>query len=322
MNYKSKVLIIFLILFIPEFLVSQVRVGNFNTTSGTFKNLSKKNLNRFMNTQTTFITPKFLQKEAFENLLNQVWDVTSFKVIHPDDFISDNVKTDDVIVKFKSFEYENFTKRGSLVSFVYAFFDFYVVDKVKEKKGKKSWFKSQIGAIYFTPSVEVRTDIKKNSGNREISGGFLNFRLGYLKNYFQFFNRSLKKRESVDISGDYALPELKNMKKETLYIDSNLLYGYNAFSGEEKEGPQIEALTKDYPFEYEVIDYAKLEEKIFSEKNDFYYLMYNQINATKIISIVNGKTGEVIYQKQTGISYNLKAKDFKKIASKIKKMKR
>lgn len=105
-----------------------------------------------------------------------------------------------------------------------------------------------------------------------------------------------------------------------MYIDSNLLYGYDGFFGLEKKNPEIEKLMQDYPFKYEVVKYGTLEEKIFNEKKDFYYLMYNQINYNKIINIVNGKTGNAIYQEHTKMSFNIKPKDFKKISSKISKL--
>lgn len=320
MNYKSKILVIFFIFFLPKLIISQVRVGDFIYSKYKFNKLNKKNLNRFTNTQTTFILPEFFPKESYKTLLNQVWDVTPFKILHRDDFTSDNIKSDDALAKFKSVEIEKTTKSGMVVSYVFNFLDFQVVDKVKEKKKGKVWWSSRVGAIYFTPNIKIRQEIEGASGEREISGDLLNYRLGYLKNYLQLINKSLKNKTSIDIYDDFTSPDLKNIKNETLYIDSNFLYGYNPFTASEKKSPEIEKLAQNYPFEYEIIDYAKLEEKIFSEKNDFYYLTYNQINANKIINIVNGKTGDIVYQEHTKVSYNIKSKDFKKIASKINKL--
>ncbi|WP_109301370.1 hypothetical protein [Aquimarina sp. AU474] len=320
MNYKTKVLILSFIALFPTFVISQVRVGDFIYSKYKFNKLNKKDLNRFTNTKTTFILPEFFSKESYEKLLNQVWNVTPYRIVYRDDFTGDTIKTDDALARFKSMEIEKTTKSGMVVSYVFNFLDFHVVDKVKNKKKGKVWWKSRVGTIYFTPNIKIRQQIEASSGEREISGDLLNFRLGYLKNYLQLVNNSLKNKKSIDIYDDFISPELEKLKDQTLYIDSNLLYGYNPFTASGKKSPEIEKLTQDYTFKYEVIDYNKLEEKIFNEKNDFFYLMYNQINSNKIINIVNGKTGEIIYQKHTTVSYNLKPKDFKKIYLRINKL--
>ena len=88
MNCKIKFLIISFIFLLPILLISQVRVGNFPTASASlrFKKLKKKNLNRFINAPiTTFILPKNFPIKSYEDLLNQVWDVTPFRVIYHDD---------------------------------------------------------------------------------------------------------------------------------------------------------------------------------------------------------------------------------------------
>ncbi len=329
MNSIFKIVIVCLIFVTPTLIISQVRVGDFNYSKYKFNKLSKQDVKRFTNTQTTFVLPDFLSKESYEKILNQVWDITPYRIVSKNDFTGDNIKTDDALARFKSMELEKTTKSGMVVSYVFNFLDFHVVDKVKEKKKGKIWWKSRVAAIYFTPDVKIRRQIEASSGDREISGDLLNFRLGYLKNYLQLINKSLKNNNSIDIYDDFTSPELKNLNNKTLYIDSNLLYGYTPFSGNdtynvflpsEKKSPKIEKLTQDYSFAYEVIDYSKLEEKILNAKDDFYYLMYNQINSNKIINIVNGKTGDIVYQEHTTVSYNIKSKDFKKLASKVEKL--
>jgi hypothetical protein len=320
MNYKSGILIILLLFLTPLLGLSQVRVGDFSYSKNKLKKLNEKNLKRFTNTQTTFVFPNFFPKSSYENILGQVWDVTPYKVIYEDDFTGGDLKIDDALARFQSVEIEETTRLGMIKTYSYTFLDFNVVDKVKKKKKENTWSVSRVGAIYFTEGIKMRKQIALPSFAEEVDMDLINFRLGYLKNYLQLINEKLKNKKSIDIYDDYTLPELKNLKNHILYIDSNLLYGFNAFFVREKKSPEIEKLMKDYPFKYEVVDYKMLEEKIFSENNDFYYLMYNQINYNKIINIVNGRTGNVVYQEYTTMSYNIKPKDLKKISSKITKV--
>lgn len=320
MNYKSKILIIFLIIFTSTLGISQVRVGDFSHFKNKFKKFKNKELKRFTNTQTIFVFPNVFPKSSYENILNQVWDITPYKVVYEDDFTGDDLEIDNALARFETMELEVTTQSGMMKSYSFTSIDFGVIDKIKKKKKNNTWSISRVGAIYFTPDIKIRQQIAAPVSAEEVVGDFVNFRLGYLKNYLQLVNKNLKNERSVDIYDDYVLPELKDLKNHTLYIDSNLLYGYDGFFGLEKKNPEIEKLMQDYPFKYEVVKYDTLEGKIFNEKKDFYYLMYNQINYNKIINIVNGKTGNVIYQEHTKMSFNIKPKDFKKISFKITKL--
>ncbi|GGX12379.1 hypothetical protein [Aquimarina muelleri] len=321
MNYKSKIVIIFFIIFAPIFGISQVRIGDFSHHKNRFKKLNIKDLKRFTNTQTTFVLPDFFPKSSYENILSKVWDITPYKVVYEDDFTGDDLEIDNALARFEILEVEITTKSGMRRSFSYSSIDFGVIDKIKKKKKKNVWSISRVGSIYFTPSVKIRQQIGFPGRAGKIKGNFINFRLGYLKNYLQLLNKNLKNEKPIDIYYDYAFPELKNLKNHTLYIDSNLLYGYDGFFGLEKKSPRIENLMQDYSFKYEVVESETLQEKIFNEDKDFYYLMWNQINHNKIINIVNGRTGDLVYQEHTTMSVNIKPKDFKKISSKISKLK-
>jgi hypothetical protein len=56
-----------------------------------------------------------------------------------------------------------------------------------------------------------------------------------------------------------------------------------------------------------------------SDSEEFYYLMYNQVNSNKILTIINGVTGEIIFQEFKKMSFNLKPKDLKQLSTTIEK---
>ena len=321
MKFRTLLLTLIVILS-TTFIHSQVRVGDFSFAMYKHKELNKKTLNRFTTKTTKFVLPKFYPKTAFEKILNEVWTVTPFDVIMEDKFIDSGVKVDDVLAQFMNIGVTRTTSSGMIVNYGFHILDFHVVNMIKKKtkEGELKWYSSKIGTIYFTPDINLRQQSGANS--KELNGDLLNFRLGYLKNFLQFMNNSIKHKVSIDLYEDYVKSELKNIKSNTLYIDKNFIYGYNGWVIKQEKSPKIEDLMKNFSFEYKVVEYEEIEKKILANQpTDFYYLMYNQINSNKIITIINGNTGDIVYQQHSLMSYNLKSKDFKVLDKKIKKVK-
>jgi hypothetical protein len=301
---------------------AQMRVGDFNVTSYKFDKLDKKTLNRFLGKTTTFVLPKDYSTSAFKSILDDVWNVTPFVIVTEDDFDDSTIKVDDALAQFTNIGLTRITSGGMHVDYSFHIIDFHVVDELKKKPklGDMKWYSSKIASIYFTADISIRQQAGAFSSG--FYGDLLNFKLGYLKNYLQFVNNSIKANVSSNLYDDFSKPELANLKNKTLYIDKNFLYGYNAWSVKEKEAPEIEELTADFSFDYKVVEYDEIESMILNKDSDeFYYLVYNQINSDKIITVINGKTGDIVYQEHTMVSYNLKSKDFKELDKQIKKIK-
>lgn len=319
---KSRTLLLTLIFSISFFCHSQIRVGDFSFAMYKFKKLNKKSLNRFTSKTTKFILPKLYPKAAYEKILNDVWDVTPYNLVMEDEFNESDVKVDDALAQFINMGITKTRSSGMVVDYIFNILDFHVVDKIKKrpKEDELKWYSSKIGTIYFTPDIALRKQAGAHS--RKLKGDLLNFRIGYFKNFLQFTNNSIKNNISINLYEDYVKPELKNIKNQTLYIDKIFLYGYNAWAVSEKKSPKIEDLMKNFSFDYKVIEYEELEKMILDNQSpNFYYLMCNQINSNKIITIINGKTSDIVYQQHSLVSYNITPKDFKELDKKIKKIK-
>ncbi len=316
MKFKKPYILFVVVLLIPIILFAQVRVGDFNISMYKFNKLKKKTVNQFKDKTTKFILPDFYSKEEYENILKEVWDVTPYEVILLKDFDENQIKEGDALAQFVSRYYSRSGGMDGATSYRYfCFLDFMVVDGIKKKqsKNKLKWDVSRIGAIYFNRDISFDLpfsliyykdgdDFFPPVGKKEYLS---NFRLGYLKNYFQLMNRSIKNEESRDIYDDFINPELKNLKKSILYIINK----------------PFESLMKNYSYKYELVDYEKIEEMIMNKGSlDFYYLTYIQIHATKVTIIVNGKTGNIVYQNKEYTSNKAKEKDIKNINSAIKKL--
>jgi hypothetical protein len=68
------------------------------------------------------------------------------------------------------------------------------------------------------------------------------------------------------------------------------------------------------------MDSDLLIDKILNDPEPFYYLMYHNVNAQKMITITNSITGEMIYCDHTIQSVNIKSKDLKKLSKDISKL--
>lgn len=156
---------------------------------------------------------------------------------------------------------------------------------------------------------------------------FLNGTEGHLKNMIQYVNAEIKKGTQRELFDNFKMDsELQKLKTATLYFP-NYWYGETGTITEKlpKESKYYDAtvkyidnLIKAYPYKMQLINRSELKDMILKTDKDFYYLNYIQSSADKLISIVNGRTGEVIYSENTKNSYRIKEKDIDKLVKALK----
>jgi hypothetical protein len=148
---------------------------------------------------------------------------------------------------------------------------------------------------------------------------FFNYKLGFLKNYFQKINDLIKNEEVYWMYEDDYLPELKKLSNHKLYIPSYMTIKYNGWKRQdsEKNDKNVEDIFKKYDYQYEIISDEDLNNKILNNQ-ELYYLRYVRMNAERFLQVVNSKTGEIIYRNYiTGLSYKIKSKHIKDLNKKI-----
>lgn len=304
-NYKSILLSLFL--FFPAFLFSQV----------TLENLNRKQVKKFTTDTLTFVLPDYYPLFNYEDVLREVWNASPYKVVLMKNFPDSELKEDQNYVIFRNYAVET---RGAHIKGAESFhvLEFNTIDRVKTRKNRTKWNGTTVGKIYFSPDIDIREQIMQMS-YKDLKGELMNFRLGYLKNYFQYMNKLIKKGKSLDLKDDFKTPEIKNLKKDTLYIDKNFLYTFDIWKKGKKE-INLEELMEDYDYPYEIVDYDIIEEKIIGKQpSNFYYLVYHQVNSRKIISVINGRTGDVVYQENRNLGYIINSNDLKRIGKAVKR---
>lgn len=152
-------------------------------------------------------------------------------------------------------------------------------------------------------------------------GHIRNWGPGMLKNYLQTLTFFLNKGEKRFIaSKTFNEQELSKLKTSTLYVPDYVLVKFNMFTGDESKQHKEEDLFEDYKLKYQVLSTKKLNDNILNDPSGFYYLLYVKSSTDKFVSVINSKTGEIIYSEYTGVKYNLKSGDLKDLYQKIMKI--
>lgn len=313
--------IFMLVLLTVASTTAQVRTLKFKFESDRSKEKNiMEDLERFKKSETIFAMPEYYSLEAYKSILDEVWDLTPYKLIYEKDLNVEHYQVGKGIVKLLS--------RGSAKrkigedlpssSTYLAYLQFQVIDEVKVKRKNTTYNFSLLGLIYFTPGTSAIKDMYFEEKKRIVrNADLVNYKYVYLKNFIKQVNDNLKEGKIIDFTDDYFFPELSNLKSEVLYIDVDIFKGRALNSDIDMEG-YLTTKLENYTLNYEIISYDDLEKKMNENSDkDFYYLMVNQINSYKMISVVNGKTGKIIYQDVTNMSYELKDTDFKKLEEAI-----
>lgn len=203
---------------------------------------------------------------------------------------------------------------------LWRFTDKFLKNKKKKKNSLKASDKKVISRIeLFTdfPTLMLPQNIYLTDYNAD--GHIRNWGKGILKNYLQYLMASLERKEKKELF--YLEPkssELANLKSSTLYVPDYTLIKFNKFTGDESKKHDEKDIFEDYNFKYEMITTEELNDKILNSSEAFYYLIYIKSSTDKYISVINSKSGEIIYSSYSPVSYNIKSKDLKELAKTIK----
>ncbi|WP_281991379.1 hypothetical protein [Aquimarina aggregata] len=323
---------------------AQINIGKSKSPINLYVSKHKQRVfDKVKGTETVFLIPKELNEvnsEKFKDIVQNVWTFNNPIFITEKQYEESKesyITTNNSIVSLvnngfllqkilgdRSIKYVEAGEHATYV--VYKFMMTSDFKKIrKDKKDRLRYDFTNIGEIFFTPSIKYRKRIsgkitieketRSTRGNEEPD--FYNFDFGYIKNYFQELNRRLSNSENLVIEdGIKKEDKIKELKEKTLYAPKWILKKYNALAATWGKTRTAEDIFGKYNHKYEIIDNEELSNKIINGE-DFYYLMHTQFNQKKIISIIHSLTGEIIYLKEEG-SYNLTDSDIKGFAKIIK----
>lgn len=196
----------------------------------------------------------------------------------------------------------------------------------KYKSGDKfKW--SQLDGIAVivlaTDKAAIGGEFRGQNADHELTfdfsgeGHLFNWNPAYLKNYLQQISTVISMNKHVDYTKDKIVKEeISALKTKPLYITDESFHSIGMFTG---DGKMIDTagLFKKYPYAHQYVSGEKLSEKILNDKEPFYYILVTRSGNAKIICVLNGITGQVIYSRLHNMTFTLKEKDLKELAKEI-----
>jgi len=313
-----------LFLLISFSVQSQVYVGIRDYLGEKTKLNNPKVMQKVKGSKILFVLPDIYSKEEYEKLLNQCWKFSDYELVPIKDFNEDPskyLKISTVVAEYngilKTINYTNPNKLVKQNEYVFIDILFYVIDGIKVGKKETTYEKTIFGQISFCPDYGK---CKKDgiSSYLDISPNYLrNYNLGLLKNYLTIMSKNLVSNSLYDGYAEINdTAKLRKLKSQKLYIVEDIKQkNMGAFNREDRD---LNELTVDYEYKKEFITAEELSNKILMGE-EIFYLFHNQDNSKKIISVVNSKTGEVIYNSLERMSFTVKEKDFKELNKAISK---
>lgn len=309
-------LISIILLFATSTIYSQIAVG-IDLRDKSKKTISKDAFNQLKNKKTVFVVDDH-NIESYTKMINEVWNFNSYIILSRKAFDKSTYKNE----KYAIFELKGFLQKktyndGSVYNKPFVFYSYYHF----VKKGKK--FKSKsIAAAFLEPTKEGADNFIEELSFSNLDRNFINYGLGYLKNYLQLIQRKLKNQERFSAYDAYVnKKEIKKLKNYVLYAPKK--FNIKNESDRVNEMNEIKAsdyekVLQTYAYDYQIIEPDELNSKILNAKESIYYLQYLTINAKKFINIINAKTGVIIYKEYNTFSGRFKEKNIERINKFIK----
>lgn len=326
MHIKNKsfyLIILLLLLLLPE-------------VKAQFRIFSKNSLEKIKDGNTHIIVGNihFPRSEEFLTIFKKYWTLTKSV-----DFISVNDLRGNLVAGDSYFSMETFVvhheSQGGDGIFMYL--NLWVPKARAVQKDREFKIQDEISIAHIQLSADMQTlkDLytsgrlrEYGSKEKDFDNGFdfdggahvFDWNPGFLKNYLQQLSRLLQISKTADFTDDFTnKDQLHLLQNKILYFPEDAIKEVGNFIRPKKEIIDTAKVFEDYKFKYKIITNEELEEKILADHEPFYYVSFLRNNASKMVAVVNSRTGEIIYSRYTGMAYlRLKAGDLKDLSKEIK----
>lgn len=269
--------------------------------------LEKDVFDKIQNGKTHVIVKSlvFPQVDEYTDVFKKYFNVTQgVDLIAEDNLVGNLVEGDS----YFSFEAEKITgSSGGTAIFVYCNLWQPTKKMLKDKKFK-IYHEEALAHIQLSVDVEAVKEIYTNNMdfNLDGDGHFYHWNPGLLKNYLQLLCAQLKTGKKTDFHDDMTdKSQIKALSTKTLYYPDENLNKMGMFV---KAGKTVDTkdLFDDYKFNYKVISDKDLSDKILANEEEFYYFLFIRNSGSKLLLVVNSRTGEVIYSRYSKAVFAIK----------------
>lgn len=313
---------------------AQFQIGDAQVpTGGRAGSLRSEDLEAFKKSTTVFVlqTGDADRIDMFRKSIAEIWTVTPFRVVLPDSARFFRGK------KYSSFGFGGFTvehrsSSGMVTTNTHVSYDLTIpdYDKHGEQKGRTILARfilspdmSSVMDLSRTQSTfegkKARDEREEREANRLYkSAQYANWGPGQIRGYLKSINDLLAAGERRGMFEEITEKDaLTVLSKDTLILPQYLRNKLNAFTGTEKaeedEG-EDEDEKKAYPFPFRYVSSDELENILVNSTKPVYHLIYVRSSTNKYVSVVEAKSGRIIFSRFTNLSYNFKMKDLKAVA--------
>lgn len=284
--------------------------------------LEKNVLDKIKDGNTHVIVKSLIFPDAqqYADVFEKYWTVTKgIDVVEANKLMGNLVEGDT----YFSLEAEKITSNYGTAIFMYLNLWQPSKKMLRDKKFKIN-HEDALAHIQLSVDIDAVKDVYFNSVDFNLDGDnhFYHWNPGLLKNYLQLLCTELKTGKKTDYHDDMTdKSKIKDLSAKTLYYPEDNLYKMGVFV---KAGKTVD--TKDlfdsYKFNYKVISDKDLGEKILKDDEEFYYFLFIRDSGSKLLLVVNSRTGDVIYSRFSSAVFGAKnvsggdLKDLYKAASK------
>lgn len=316
---KKAILLLF-ILFTSYQSSAQINVGSKEMMGIKPGDFERGDLEKLKKTTTIFVYREQDRNDLpkMKQALKEAWNYTKLKFVRYKDFKEENYKNG------YSFFTLGFTDKFEIsrpntpsqrtVHYTY----FYLSLWMKEGEEKKYFSRIELSATMDTYD-HVAYNYNKTLDFFYNESKFYNWNIGFLKNALQFVNKHLTNKELRWIYSSDTFGDLKPLRTKTLYIPEYTLIKHWMRMETDELRHKPNRLLRKYSYTYKFVSAKKLSELILNSEEEIYYLSYVKSSGNKLISVINSKTGEIVYSKYKWVSVRIKSKDFKTLAKEIAK---
>jgi hypothetical protein len=309
----------------------QINVGSNEIVMMKPGTLEQDDLESLKRSKTLFVYRDTDKKnlEFLKTTLNQVWDYSELELIPYEEYVANNYGEDysfftiSGVHRVKTSENSSGGLRATEISYVY-------LTLWMKKDGEKLTF-CRIELFTRIPPADKPLRMKQDDHEKRFNlligslyqrGAIYNWYPGYLKNAFQFVNKKLNESSVYYLYAKIVSSPISKLNGDTLYIPEYALLK-DLYVDEKRYADAVKKVFKKYPYPYKLIPDAQLSTMITSASEPFYYLSFIMSGSQKMVSVINGVSGDPIYSSQPGVlsfsfSVTLNSKDLASVAKSIK----
>jgi hypothetical protein len=312
---------VFLSILFAFIILFQRAEAQYDITNYWISKRKDRNYDQLKSTTTYFILPNFCKSEIemYKKEILPIWTITPLVIVTEDEFKNLALSAKENSILSLELVMMNKTRSGSPSDF----YSYLSAIKLRLHIPKIKDSKLGCASVYLYPSISTQRSCYNQSWKINLdsvvsaSGEIYNWNVGFVKNYLQNFNETIKSNGTLEQNDKILDLELKKLKTDTLFVPEYLLYQPAVGFRPTKAKYEVSELLNDYPYPYKVISMNEISTKILNSTKPIYYANYTLIDGDTYLYIYNSITGKIVYCKYNSYGVRLKPNNFEKLADKI-----